>query len=113
MTDDLRDSSGKLVPVGRLTVPLGTMAALIAVLAGGVVSVSGAWYAALAHSGDKVVHLDQARAVTGGGPAYERGVEAAITASTRKMRAILRTMVIRCSKAGTGFGCTVELPEDE
>lgn len=102
----LRESSGRLVPIGRLTFPLQSVVGL----AVGVTALVMGAAAIMAHAADKTVHLDAEKSRDGGGPAYNRNVEAAIRKTTAEMRNTMRETKIFCAKDGDGFRCQMILP---
>jgi hypothetical protein len=101
------------VSVARLTFPLGFTISLIAVLAGGVVSVGGVWYQTRAHGADAIIHLHAENTVAGGGPAYQRDLENGLKAQYAKTRKLLRSMTIHCAKIVDELNCRIELPDVE
>jgi hypothetical protein len=83
------------------------------VFAGGAASVVGVWYKAASHMEENTIHVDQQRAMDGGGVAYKADVSRAAAEQEAKTRTLLRTMTIRCRKDKEhegGFTCGVELP---
>jgi predicted helicase len=115
MSDDARG-----VSVTRLHVPLSVMMTFLAVVLGGVVSMTVVWSKTTDHTDDAQVHINEHAAVTGGGVAYQKDVdqveqrfEQRMLGEYRKTRKMLKAMTISCDSVRGQLNCKVDLPEPE
>jgi hypothetical protein len=110
------------VSVDKVNMPVVMGIALLTAVLGGVVSLTLAWGHTSDHVANQHVHIDEAKAIEGGGIAFRHDVYMAkaelkdqIEAESRKTRKLLRTMTLDCHKTPDGgFGCKVSnLPDPE
>lgn len=89
------------VSVERLRMPIGWVAALVAVVASGALSLSLIYYRAEAHAADSARHLAPEVAQEGG------------VVTKKSLRKVLRKMQITCTpSAGGSLACSVAVPEE-
>jgi hypothetical protein len=108
------------IDVTRIHVPLTVTIGLFAVVISGVISMTFVWHRVVNHVESTTVHLSEADAVSGGGPAYKAEVRAVrvdldtqLRVQHQKTRKLLKAMTIDCRKRGEGMACRTELPEEE
>lgn len=107
--------------VTKLAVPLPIMITFLAVVLGGVVSMTLVWGNTVRHAEDEHVHVDAAKTRDGGGVAYQRDIdrlerkfEQRMLTEYRKVRKMLKEMSITCSqRRNRDLHCVVNLPEPD
>lgn len=101
------------IDVTRLRFPLMLTISIIVVLVSGMFSVGAVWFKAQAHAENRVIHLDEHEAVSGGGPAYKNDLSSLrndLRWQLLKFREDLAKAEISCVKNGPGLLCTFRMP---
>lgn len=103
------------VSVDKVNMPIVMGIALLTAVLGGVVSLTLAWGHTSDHVANEHVHINETKAIEGGGIAFKKDVYDRISAESKKTRKLLRDMTLECRKtADGGFGCRVSnLPDPE
>ncbi|MGH9389813.1 MAG: hypothetical protein ACRD1Z_09370 [Vicinamibacteria bacterium] len=108
------------IDIGQVTVPITKTVVFVIGVLTVVLGLAATYWGLQAHSANRHEHLDQMKAVEGGGVAYKADVEKAkfewrqaLSDESRRTRKLIRKMEVNCKKTGNGFSCTTSLPEED